>query len=49
MDKISEAKIGVADILVATVCALLETVGELTGREPEAEGLIKTVRAEFGG
>lgn len=37
------------DILVATVCALLETIGELTGRDTEAEALVKVVRSEFGG
>ena len=42
------AKPGTVDILVATVCATLETIGELTGREAEAEALIKTVREEFG-
>lgn len=36
------------EILIATICALLETVGELTKREPEAEALIKTIREEFG-
>ncbi len=37
------------DVLVANVIASLEMLGEMTAREPEAEGLIRVVRAEFGG
>lgn len=37
------------DILIATVCALLETIGEMTGRETDATVLIKLARESFGG
>lgn len=35
-------------VLLATVTATLELLGQMTAREPEAEGLIRVVRETFG-
>jgi hypothetical protein len=35
-------------LLVAHACDTVEMIGRLTGRKPEAAGLIKTIRDEFG-
>ena len=35
-------------ILLATVTATLELLGQMTAREPEAEGLIRVVRETWG-
>ncbi len=34
-------------VLVSSVTAMLETIGELTGRDAEARGLIRVVRETF--
>lgn len=60
MDKPSDAKglaghrmtapqTDVVALLVSHACATLTLVGQMTGREPEVGGLIKTIREEFGG
>jgi len=35
-------------MLVATVTATLELLGQMTAKEPEAEGLIRVVRETWG-
>ena len=36
-------------MLVATATATLELLGQMTAREPEAEGLVRVVLETFGG
>ncbi|CAO3358655.1 hypothetical protein [Azospirillum palustre] len=46
--RVTVPKPDIVDVLVATVIAMLETIGELTSRQPEANKLATDVRSTFG-